>query len=452
MLQPLRELKARLTTVHLEDTWTHSRKVKAQTAGKLYFYSLGLVVLYSAFYLIQGWLWLFYVSIGFLLWFFWSWWLLHRGKDQLGIFLGFLGACGIVTSSGILLGKESNFVFLQFVCVGYPILLLDPKYTTSIRVASFLPIIGTFFMLWYDPTDGYLRNSSWSQFFGLSAVLSTFILLIMQFIFWEQETISREKTIRQQQSALVRDHQLASLGTLSGGIGHEINNPLTIIKGTLRQLTKLDKPIHPKEPLLHEQIKNSVDRIATIVRSMMRIGGGNQFSSEPTSIDMHDLLKDVYLLARRQFQEHDVELIVPSNQKPVACFVDPSHMTSIIFGLLMNALDAARLTEEKWVEVTLNSFSNNAPQTEYDQLEIFIADSGLGIKPEVAKRMFDPFFTTKLVGTGGGLGLSTALKLARENSGDLIYLEEKPNTTFCVRLPIIIRSESPPPQLATFQA
>ncbi len=241
--------------------------------------------------------------------------------------------------------------------------------------------------------------------------------------------ITAERQLRQRveegKIKLIQAAKMASLGELSAGIAHEINNPLAVIS-TSAQMMKRYGIGDEKLAKRIDAIEKSTGRIATIVsglRKFSRTSTGVQFAT----IDLAALVNESITLvsAKATRSSHSIESVVEGSDFSCAC--DEVQIEQVLVNLLVNAIDANEQQDEPWTRVTLRK--SDASFT------IEVIDSGAGIDPSLVPRLFDPFFTTKPVGSGTGLGLSISAGIIADHNGTLDYALIDGHTAFVVELP-----------------
>ena len=240
-----------------------------------------------------------------------------------------------------------------------------------------------------------------------------------------------EAKIAQQNEIMLQSAKMASLGQMSAGVAHEINNPLAIISGSSQQLTLRLK----KEPELFAETEKLVDRITRSVQRISKIVSGLKSFARDSSLDpkspesIRKIVEESAELSGDRYRKSNVNLQVESiHDVQVNC--RSTEIEQVLINLLGNALDAVLEypPEQRWVKVD-SVFVANAVQ-------IRVIDGGHGIPEEVAKKMMDPFFTTKEVGKGTGLGLSISIGILKDHGGNLYLDRNNPNTCFVIEMPI----------------
>ncbi len=245
--------------------------------------------------------------------------------------------------------------------------------------------------------------------------------------------IRRDITERKElEKQLTEADKMATLGQMASEIGHEINNPLSLIRLHSEVLqTRLDElPVELRKSFeaAFNGIVTGYDRIGKIVkalRTFARSGAGDPMAR----VQVADLLTDFQELARPKLKASRLKLDISFPQDPeLAVHCRTSEILQILLNLVNNAVDATALLSERWIRIEL--------QCPPGHVEIRVIDSGTGIPASVAQKIFDPFFTTKPVGKGTGLGLSISRRIAEAHGGTLFVDEQCPHTCFVLRLAI----------------
>ena len=223
-----------------------------------------------------------------------------------------------------------------------------------------------------------------------------------------QNTINQ---LKEAQSNLVQQEKMASLGILTAGVAHEINNPLNYILGgyTGLELYFEEKQEQSEDVLmLMESIKTGVDRAADIV------SGLNQFSRTKNTFDekcdLHAIL-DNSILMIKHLLKNKIELT--KNYRATSCDVigNVGKLHQVFINILTNSCQAI----ENDGKITVETYS------EGNTIVLKVIDNGEGITEENMNKITDPFFTTKAPGKGSGLGLSITYKIIQEHKGKLEY-------------------------------
>jgi signal transduction histidine kinase len=256
---------------------------------------------------------------------------------------------------------------------------------------------------------------------------------------WELKRLEmareRDKIFRRRlEKRMIHTQRLASLGTMSTGIAHEINNPLAIIKesaGFIRMVLEDSDRIPEKEMLFKglEKIEKSVDRARRITHQLL--GYVRKQGHELTPVDIRGLTEDTVALIKQKTQAKKVT--VQWEHEPeheMLMHTDPFQVRQVLINLLENAVDAVDTNGE----IRLSLYRKE------QSVCLKVRDNGSGITPEHMKKIFDPFFTTKPNvsenESGTGLGLFVVHKIMTGLSGS-IHVESEPGqgTTFTICLP-----------------
>jgi len=218
---------------------------------------------------------------------------------------------------------------------------------------------------------------------------------------------------------VLRAQRLESVGTLAGGIAHDINNALAPILTSIG-LLRLELAAPRRHEIL-DTIEASARRGAQMVRRIMAFAGGEEGERGP--LHLASVVEDVARVVRDTFPRR-LELAVHLPAEAWVLHADPTQLHQLIRSLCVNARDAmprgGRLTLTV-DNVHLDALSSGLIQASQagPHVKLTVEDTGTGIPPELQDRVFDPFFTTREVGEGAGLGLSTAASIARSHGGFL---------------------------------
>ena len=234
---------------------------------------------------------------------------------------------------------------------------------------------------------------------------------------------------------LMQTSKLASIGQLSAGVAHEINNPLAIIL-TERQLL-LDmagQTPHP-DAAYNEQFDDSMSQIDVQVQRCKRITQNllrfaRRTRSVIETVNINAFLGEVVELMEREARAGGIKFFVEFEEDINPLLSDPSQLQQVFLNLITNAIDAHE--DKAYGSVKIMTRSNGRP----DGVTVSIADSGCGIATENLEKIFDPFFTTKPVGKGTGLGLSICYAIVKRLGGEItVHSQVGEGTEFDIFLP-----------------
>jgi PAS domain S-box-containing protein len=223
--------------------------------------------------------------------------------------------------------------------------------------------------------------------------------------------------------AMMQQDKLASIGRLSAGVAHEINNPLTTI---LTTAMLIQEDIDPKNPMYEElgTITNETLRCRKIVASLLDFA--RQTKPAKKHHNINDIITECIRLTRKQAEFKDVKIIKTLSEKVPELLLDKEQIQQALINLILNATDA---TEPGGTITVSTAFS-----PDNQSVNIKVSDTGKGIAAEVMDKIFEPFFTTREIGTG--LGLAITHGIIGRHDGD-IRVQSRPGqgTTFTIRLP-----------------
>ena len=230
---------------------------------------------------------------------------------------------------------------------------------------------------------------------------------------------------------LIRSAKLASLGEMSTGLAHEINNPLAIIGAEQTNIGDMVADLPPGAPGRGEMLqavkrcKRQVQRCGGITAKMLQFGRKSETKAEPT--DIAPRLEEIVRLMRRQAEVRNVALQLDVEKGLPRVMLDPTELEQVIVNLVNNSLYATRGGGRIQVSARRNG----------REVLLRVADDGCGIAPEDMERIFQPFFTTKPPGKGTGLGLSVCYGIVR-NWGGSMEADSRPieGTEITIRLPV----------------
>jgi two-component system, NtrC family, sensor kinase len=282
----------------------------------------------------------------------------------------------------------------------------------------------------------------------------------------KEKTLNLKNTLRklrQTQAQLIQTEKMSSLGQLVAGIAHEINNPVSFIHGNVNHaleymtniidLLNLYRHHHSQYhleidqksqeidlefilidlPKLLKSMQVGTDRITKIVDSLRNFSRLDEAEYKP--VDIHEGLENTILILQYKLKgktgDLNVEIIKEYSELPlVNCFA--GQLNQVFMNILSNAIDALPKT-------TINPTIRIKTELVGDRVVITIADNGVGITPDIQKRLFDPFFTTKPIGQGTGLGLAISYQIIVEKHRGTLqcFSELGKGTQFRIEIPLI---------------
>ncbi|HLP87513.1 MAG TPA: PAS domain S-box protein [Nostocaceae cyanobacterium] len=231
------------------------------------------------------------------------------------------------------------------------------------------------------------------------------------------ETDITEK--KQLQEQFYRTQRLESIGTLAGGIAHDLNNILTPILGSAQLLKgRFSQDISRHQQLL-AIIEDNARRGADLVKQVLSFARG--FKGERTQIQVRHLIREISQIAKQTFPK-SIEFITEISEDLWCVCGDSTQLHQVLMNLVVNARDA--MPQGGLLKITAKNLSIDETYTKMyleakvgNYIVIAVQDTGLGMNPEILDRIFEPFFTTKEVGAGTGLGLTTVLGITKSHDG-----------------------------------
>jgi len=262
---------------------------------------------------------------------------------------------------------------------------------------------------------------SLADFTSFDSVFDNLLLLQVQKISIFELKEAQHALIAER-SRSIQNAKLASLGEMSAGIAHEINNPLAIIQANASLLLRhINDPVKLTEKI--ESIQKSCTRISKIISGLRKFSrSGETVQYQATSISV--IANEALLLTDNYAKGNSVSLQIEINSTS-AIFCNEVEIEQVFINLINNAIDAVKDLPEKWVKLSVFDDGDNAV--------VRVLDSGKGIPEAIREKLFQPFFTTKQVGAGTGLGLSITKGILDEHKATISVDTHSSNTCFEIR-------------------
>jgi len=240
------------------------------------------------------------------------------------------------------------------------------------------------------------------------------------------------------EAQLLQAQRLESVGRLAGGVAHDFNNMLSVILGYAElRLSMMGAADSGRGDI--EEIVNAARRSADLTRQLLVFAGRQTLV--PRVLDLNHCVSSTLRMLERLIGE-DIALEWKPDEGLWSVRLDPSQVDQLLANLVVNARDAmpggGRITLETANEVLdAKSFASHHPGfTPGEYVRLAVTDTGVGMPPELLRRVFEPFFTTKPAGQGTGLGLATVYGIVTQHGG-LLDVDSKPGvgTRFVIWFP-----------------
>ncbi|MBV6626928.1 MAG: PAS domain S-box protein [Rivularia sp. (in: Bacteria)] len=246
------------------------------------------------------------------------------------------------------------------------------------------------------------------------------------------------------EAQFLRAQRLESIGTLSGGIAHDLNNILTPILA-ISQLLPLKLPkVDEQTQHLFNILETSAKRGATLVKQVLSFARGVQ--GDRTVLQVKHIISEIQQFASNTFPKSiEIEVTLPDNLQLISANTTQIHQ--VLMNLCVNARDAmpqggTLSIQAENIAIDENYIGMNLDASVGNYILITVSDTGIGIHQETLERIFEPFFTTKEQGKGTGLGLSTTIGIIKSHGGFInVYSEVGEGTKFQVYLPVVHTDE-----------
>jgi C4-dicarboxylate-specific signal transduction histidine kinase len=245
-----------------------------------------------------------------------------------------------------------------------------------------------------------------------------------------QEMERREQELRDKQEQLIQAGKLATLGELTTGVAHELNNPLNnigLFVGNVIDYVRLGQVDNERMLGDLEKVVDQVKKATEIISHLRTFGRAAPVTVEPVSVN--DVIERALSLTQEQVRLREIEIDLDLCADAPVVLGNSIQLEQVFINLLTNARDALAEADERRIGIFCS--------IEGDAVVTVLRDTGPGIPEGLEQRIFDPFFTTKDVGTGTGLGLSITYGIIKDHRGS-ISVESTPGegASFRIELPL----------------
>ncbi|MEK8022543.1 MAG: response regulator [Candidatus Hydrogenedentota bacterium] len=246
------------------------------------------------------------------------------------------------------------------------------------------------------------------------------------------------------QEQLLQSQKMDALGKLAGGVAHDFNNYLSVIRGSAEMLLADLRDAAHKSSV--EEIITAADRSAELTRQLLAFGRRQTFVVEV--IDLNEAVRNMERLLVRILPE-TIAVKTQLSKAVASVKVDPGQIQQVIMNLAVNARDAMPRGGTLIIETSFADLDESYAATHMAVIPgqyvcLTMTDTGDGMDASTRERIFEPFFTTKERGKGTGLGLATVYGIVKQSRGNIwVYSEPAIGTTFKVYLPIVMEAPAP---------
>jgi C4-dicarboxylate-specific signal transduction histidine kinase len=240
----------------------------------------------------------------------------------------------------------------------------------------------------------------------------------------------REQDLREKQEQLVQAGKLATLGELTTGVAHELNNPLNNIGLFVGNAVDLVELAPTEKGQIVGELRQAMQQVskATEIISHLRTFG-RAAPARREAISFTEVIQRALSLMREQLRLREIEVTYDAGAGEPLVLGNAIQLEQVFINLLTNARDAVAESPRKAIHIAVARGST--------EVEVTLADTGQGIPAGLERRVFDPFFTTKEVGKGMGLGLSITYGIIKEHGGTISVLSPPgQGATFLIQLPL----------------
>ncbi len=236
---------------------------------------------------------------------------------------------------------------------------------------------------------------------------------------------------------LIQASKMTTLGEMSAGIAHELNQPLNAIRlGNEYLKTMINRKIPiPDQDLFHVvgEVNEQVERASDIINRLRAFGRKTDDTKQ--AVDINEPVRGVLKMIGEQLKLESIKMVLELMEEPPIILAQHNRLEQVLFNLITNARDAINKKKQSEPQsaphtITITTFFRNG------RVGVAVSDTGSGIPKEIRAKIFEPFFTTKEVGKGMGLGLSIIYGIIRDYGGDIeLYSEEGKGSTFTYSFP-----------------
>jgi C4-dicarboxylate-specific signal transduction histidine kinase len=253
----------------------------------------------------------------------------------------------------------------------------------------------------------------------------------------ERRITDRTKKLTETQAQLFHTSKLATLGEMSAGLAHEMNQPLSGISLTAENMKRL----MDRDSLTNENMESALGDINASIKRMSKIIQhirifARQETLKFSEIDVHEPIENALSLLGEQLRLHSIEVVKEYSDNLPRITGEPYQLEQVITNIISNARDAMDEKGEKNMKGYSKKLIFKTTKIK-DEICIAVSDNGVGMSAEQKEKIFQPFFTTKEVGKATGLGMSISFGIVESHKGRIKVESKKgAGTTIKIILPV----------------
>lgn len=305
------------------------------------------------------------------------------------------------------------------------------------RKESILVFIMTVFFMslstqpaWFEGTIFQINQATHLPMVSLAVKFCGLGIIFAVSYAYEVERVKSAKALQIAEQTIAQSNKLASLAVLSGGVAHEINNPLSTILGNLTKLDMHYRKAPEYPPVVKESFEviiRNAERIQSIV-SALRMFTRDDFHTQSRRVHLDKIIKNYDFQEKIETRIHKNIKVELDLEEQVFVNLHEELFTRVLENLVINSTDAIKDQTNPWIRIEVKKVNR--------EVLMSFTDSGEGIPEDIQKKIFDPFFTTKGVGEGTGLGLALVKRIVEAFQGSFSYNSDSSHTQFIIKLPI----------------
>lgn len=230
------------------------------------------------------------------------------------------------------------------------------------------------------------------------------------------------------QSSLIQSEKMASIGILSSGVAHEINNPISGIKNCISRIHKNPQNIEQTK-LYITLIEEAINKIEKTTNNLLEYSRKNESKISNTCIIA--IIKKSITFTKHKIEDKNINLDFYYTEKDLYTMTNKALIEQVMINLILNSIDSI---EEKQKNENFHGEINVSCKKINETISISVKDNGLGINENIAKNIFDPFFTTKEVGKGTGLGLYICTQIIESLNHKILFKNNKIGCEFIIEI------------------